>query len=85
MTDPVKAEPDRVAPAANPAIVAHAFRSPLPATVDIDEANDACFIVKDHNGHAPAYVYFEKEPPRMAGDRATVKPQDESSTVCVPE
>jgi hypothetical protein len=28
----------------------------------IDEANDACFIVKDHNGHALAYVYFENEP-----------------------
>jgi hypothetical protein len=26
-----------------------------------DDANDACFIVRDHNGHALAYVYFENE------------------------
>jgi hypothetical protein len=32
----------------------------------VDEANDACFIVKDHNGHALAYVYFENEPGRRA-------------------
>ena len=37
-----------------------ARRFPPPWT--IDEANDACFIVKDHNGHALAYVYFENEP-----------------------
>ena len=28
---------------------------------EFDEANDACFIVRDHNGHALAYVYFENE------------------------
>jgi len=39
-----------------------ARRFPPPWT--IDEANDACFIVKDHNGHALAYVYFEQEPGR---------------------
>ncbi len=37
-------------------------RFPPPWT--LDEANDACFIVKDHNGHALAYVYFELEPGR---------------------
>jgi hypothetical protein len=37
-------------------------RFPPPWT--IEEANDACFIVKDHNGHALAYVYFENEPGR---------------------
>ena len=31
----------------------------------------ACFIVKDHNGHAPAYVYLQNEP----GRRAAAKPQ----------
>jgi hypothetical protein len=41
-----------------------ARRFPPPWTVD--EANDACFIVKDHNGHALAYVYFENEPGRRA-------------------
>jgi len=37
-------------------------RFPRPWTVD--EANSACFIVKDHNGQALAYVYFELEPSR---------------------
>jgi hypothetical protein len=37
---------------------------PLPPPWTIDEANDACFIVKDHNGQALAYVYFELEPGR---------------------
>jgi hypothetical protein len=26
------------------------------------ERTDACFIVRDKNGQAPAYVYFEDEP-----------------------
>jgi len=28
----------------------------------LDEANAASFIVRDHNGRALAYVYFEDEP-----------------------
>jgi hypothetical protein len=27
----------------------------------IDEANDTCFIVRDANGQALGYFYFEKE------------------------
>jgi hypothetical protein len=30
----------------------------------IDEANDACFIVRDNNGQALGYFYFEDEPGR---------------------
>ena len=30
------------------------------------EETDACFIVRDHNGQALAYVYFEEEPGRRA-------------------
>ena len=37
-------------------------RFPLPWT--IDEMNDACFIVRDGNGQALGYFYFEKEPGR---------------------
>jgi len=35
--------------------------SPLPTAVE----TDACFIVRDHNGQALAYVYFEDEPGRQ--------------------
>lgn len=37
-------------------------RFPPPRT--IVEANDTCFIVRDHNSLAVAYVYFEDEPSR---------------------
>jgi hypothetical protein len=30
------------------------------------EEQDACFVVRDHNGQALAYVYFEDEPGRRA-------------------
>jgi hypothetical protein len=39
-------------------------RFPPPWT--IEELNDACFIVSDHNGQALACVYFEEEPGRRA-------------------
>jgi HEPN domain-containing protein len=38
-------------------------RFPPPWTV---EETDACIIVRDHNGQALAYVYFEDEPGRRA-------------------
>ena len=44
-------------------------RFPPPWTAD---ETDACFIVKDHNGQAMAYVYFEDEPGRrMAANLLT--------------
>jgi hypothetical protein len=36
------------------------------------EETDACFIVRDHNGQALAYFYFEEEP----GRRAAAHPND---------
>ena len=39
-------------------------RFPPPWT--IDEMNDACFIVRDANGQALGYFYFEEEPGRRA-------------------
>jgi hypothetical protein len=39
-------------------------RFPPPWSV---EETDACFIVRDHNRQALAYVYFEDEPGRRAG------------------
>jgi hypothetical protein len=38
-------------------------RFPPPWTV---EELDACFVVRDHNGQALAYVYFEDEPGRRS-------------------
>jgi hypothetical protein len=35
----------------------------LPSGID---DNDACFIVKDKNGQALAYVYYEDEPGRRS-------------------
>jgi hypothetical protein len=51
-------------------------RFPPPWSV---EATDACFIVRDANGQALAYVYFEEEP----GRRAAAKPltRDEAQLV----
>jgi hypothetical protein len=39
-------------------------RFPPPWSV---EETDACFIVRDANGQALAYVYFEKEPGAVMG------------------
>ena len=41
-----------------------AHRFPPPWT--IDEANNACFMVRDSTGRALAYVYFEDEPGRRS-------------------
>ena len=40
-----------------------ARRFPPPRSV---EEQPACFVVRDHNGHALAYVYFEDEPGRRS-------------------
>jgi hypothetical protein len=36
----------------------------FPPPWDIEEYNRSCFIVRDNNGQALAYVYFENEPGR---------------------
>jgi hypothetical protein len=38
----------------------------LPPPWTIDEHNEACFIIRDHNGQALAYVYYEEEPGRRS-------------------
>lgn len=37
-------------------------RGRFPPPWDIEEHNRSCFIVRDNNGQALAYVYFESEP-----------------------
>jgi hypothetical protein len=46
-------------------------RFPPPWT--IDEMNDACFIVRDKNGQALGYFYFEEEPGRRAAANLLTK------------
>jgi hypothetical protein len=38
----------------------------FPPPWSIEEYNQACFIVKDADGQALAYVYFEEQPGRRA-------------------
>jgi hypothetical protein len=51
----------------------------FPPPWDIEEANKACFIVRDHNGQALAYVYFESEPGRRTG--ANLLTRDEARRI----
>ena len=46
-------------------------RFPPPWTVE--EANDACFIVRDKNGQALGYFYCEDEPGRWAATQVLTK------------
>ncbi len=38
----------------------------FPPPWTVGEATDACFIVRDKNGQALAYFYFEEEPGRRS-------------------
>jgi hypothetical protein len=38
----------------------------FPPPWSVEEYNDACFIVRDHDGQQLAYVYFEDEAPSPA-------------------
>jgi hypothetical protein len=38
----------------------------FPPPWDIEEYDQGCFIVRDFNGQALAYIYFEEEPGRRA-------------------
>ena len=54
-------------------------RFPPPWT--IEEANNACFIVKDANGLEVSYVYFEDEPGRRTA--AGLLSRDEARRIAV--
>jgi hypothetical protein len=53
-------------------------RCPPPWTI---EDNGACFIVRDHNGRALAYAYFENEPGRRSA--ANLMTRDEARRVAI--
>jgi endo-1,4-beta-D-glucanase Y len=57
-----------------------AFRSnALPAAWTVEDRNDACFIVKDKNGYALAYVYYEEESGRRSA--ANLMTKDEARRI----
>jgi hypothetical protein len=45
---------------------AHVFRHIRREALPTYDNNGACFIVRDHNGFAVAYVYYEDEPGRRS-------------------
>jgi hypothetical protein len=51
----------------------------FPPLWDIEEANASCFILKDNNGHALAYVYFESDAGR--GTAANLLTRDEARRI----
>jgi hypothetical protein len=53
-------------------------RFPPPWSV---EEQDACFVVRDQNGQALAYVYFEDEPERRSA--AKLLERDEARRIAV--
>jgi hypothetical protein len=48
----------------------------FPRPWDIEEINETAFVVRDNNGTALAYVYFENEPGRRAA--ASLLTRDEA-------
>ncbi len=46
---------------------------PSPDIVGSVEELNACFIARDHNGQALAYVYFEDEPGRQSAAKLLSK------------
>lgn len=52
-------------------------RFPPPWTVE--ESNNACFVVKDANGFAVSFVYFESEPGRRTA--ANLMTKDEARRI----
>ena len=51
----------------------------FPAPWTIEASNDACFIVRDKNRYALAYVYYELEPGRRTA--ANLLTKDEAQRI----
>jgi len=43
------------------------------------EEEEACFIVRDHNGQALTYLYFEEEPGRRAAAKLLTRDEARQS------
>jgi hypothetical protein len=59
----------------------HHPRCRFPPPWSIEELNDACFVVRDHDGQRLAYVYFEDEPGRRSA--AKLLERDEARRIAV--
>ena len=57
-----------------------ARRFPPPWEIE-DHANGACFIMRDMNGQALAYAYYESEPGRRAA--ANLLTRDEARRIAI--
>jgi hypothetical protein len=55
-------------------------RRRFPPPWDIED-NGACFIVRDHNGQALSYVYYENEPGRRTA--ANLLARDEARRIAI--
>ena len=55
------------------------YRRRFPPPWTIEDKNDACFIVRDGNGQAVAYVYYEDEPGRRSA--ANLMTRDEARRI----
>jgi hypothetical protein len=53
----------------------------FPPPWSIEELNNACFIVRDHDGQQLVYVYFEDEPGRRSA--AKLLERDEARRIAV--
>ena len=45
----------------------------FPPPWSVEDKNDACYIVRDRDGHALAYVYYEEEPGRRSAAKLLTK------------
>jgi hypothetical protein len=59
----------------------HFWREDLWITALVLDEQEACFVVRDHNGQALAYVYFEDEPGRRSA--AKLLTRDEARRIAV--
>jgi hypothetical protein len=57
-------------------------RFPPPWTV---KEQNACFVVRDHNGQALAYVYFEDEPGRRSAAKLLTRDRIAANITKLPE
>jgi hypothetical protein len=53
-----------------------------PPPWSIEENNDACFIVRDKNGQALGYFYFEDEPGRRSAAKLLTKDEARHGNRC---